>query len=312
MAQSTSIEWTDASSNLLKYRDQDGKIVWACAKTSPGCAHCYAETLAHRYGKGGPFTMAEVKKVTPFFDDKEAGRLLRSKKLAGKRVFIDDMTDLFGEWVPDEIIDKHFALFALRPDVVFQVLTKRADRMAAYVQKRGYKAYNNARLETEQWPARNVWLGFSAEDQQRFNDRAHCAAQIIRDGWTVFVSAEPLLGPIVMHGRENNVIVNHWLKNGDHPGISWVIIGGESGAGARPMNVQWARDLVGQCKAAGVACFVKQFGSRPFSATDRISYRGNTEKMPDGFSRYLNDRKGGNPEEWPEDLRVRQFPEVKA
>src|SRR5690606_19738715 len=99
MSQATSIEWTDYSENLIRYRDADGRDVWACVKCSDGCKHCYSESLAHRFQRGKPFTAANMKVVTPYFDDARAAKLLRSRKLSGKRVFIGDMTDVFGEWV---------------------------------------------------------------------------------------------------------------------------------------------------------------------------------------------------------------------
>jgi protein gp37 len=203
--QETGIEWCDFSSNLLKYRDNaTNKVVWACVKCSPGCAACYAETLAHRYGRGGPYSLQQTRKVTPFFDMDETKKILRSKKIGGARIFIDDMTDLFGEWVPDEIIDKHFALFALRPDVTFQVLTKRPERMAKYLEFAGRKGLvSNAAWRMQppadedprfRWPLPNVWLGTSCENQATADERIphllKCPAAIR------FLSCEPLLGPI--------------------------------------------------------------------------------------------------------------------
>lgn len=175
----TKIEWCDVSANLLKYRDtRTGERVWACQKVSDGCKHCYAEAIAKRFKRGGPFDAAAMKHVEPYFDEGEAMRLLRSKKLAGKRVFVDDMTDLFGDWVPDEIIDRHFAVFALRPDVTWMVLTKRPERMAEYqrpigqVMRRDFVWAAMRRLTDrasqqgpDQWPLPNVWLGTSVEDQ---------------------------------------------------------------------------------------------------------------------------------------------------
>ena len=84
--QKTTIEWTDFSASLLKYRDRDGRTVFGCVKTSAGCANCYAEAIALRFKKGGPFTKANMAGLTPFFDEVEAGKVLRSKKLTGKRM----------------------------------------------------------------------------------------------------------------------------------------------------------------------------------------------------------------------------------
>src|SRR5262245_8975140 len=123
--QPTSIQWTDYTSNPIKYRRKsDGKTVWGCVKVSPGCAHCYAEAIALRFDRGKVFNAANMEELEPFTDEDELRTLLTSKKLSGKRVFVGDMTDVFGEWIPDKMLDRLFAVFALRPDVTFQVLTK--------------------------------------------------------------------------------------------------------------------------------------------------------------------------------------------
>jgi protein gp37 len=135
----TSIEWTDLIANPLKHRDnKTGAVVWACVKTSPGCAHCYSEAIAHHYDRGGPFTRSKLDGLTPFLDTKELRHLLNAKTIGGKPVagskcFLGDMTDVFGEWVPNELLDRLVAAIAMRPDVTFQILTKRADRMRAYL-----------------------------------------------------------------------------------------------------------------------------------------------------------------------------------
>ncbi len=95
--------------------------------------------------------------------------------------------------------------------------------------------------------------------------------------------------------------------------IDWIIVGGESGQGAREHDIAWSREIIAQCKEAGVYVFEKQIGSAPYSAIDRISYKGRKAPHPhNGFWRYLNDRKGGDWSEWPEDLRVREFPGVRT
>lgn len=337
VGQATSIEWTDFSSNPLRYRDAAGKVVWACAKVSAGCAHCYSEAIAHRYRKGGPFSLAQVKKVTPFIDEKECRRLLTSRKLSGKRVFIGDMTDVFGEWLPFEMLDRLFAVFALRPDVTFQILTKRPERMSEYLnagrgpsnafgwhfsdaqrrvkaeadeiaedlRRRGVDAsnWNNA------WPLPNVWLGTSCEDQEAADKRIYHLRTI--DAVVRFISCEPLLGPIrLQHGFEfdgkGGMREREYLRSPGSRCINWVIIGGESGPGARPCNIDWIRSLIAQCKAAQVPCFVKQLGSRPYYGDvvrPGCSVRVADEPLD------LTDRKGGDPAEWPADLNVREFPD---
>lgn len=170
------------------------------------------------------------------------------------------------------------------------------------------------------WPTvfHNIHLGFSAESQECFDRRAVLMAPLMRAGWTVFVSAEPLLGPLVVQGWDGTVQRN-WLHGPDGPGIRWLIAGGESGTDARTCRVEWLRSLRDQCRGAGVAFFCKQLGSNATSTlpdgetwpghdgpTSRVQFSG------DGFGNYrvsgLKDRKGGTPDEWPEDLRVREFP----
>jgi protein gp37 len=267
----TGIEWCDLSANPLKYRDKrTGEVVWGCVKKSPGCAHCYAEQLAKRYGRGGAFTKAEMEHLDPFLDEAELRKMLTAKTVggvavSGSRCFVGDMTDVFGEWVPDALLDRLFAVFALRPDVTWQVLTKRADRMAAYLDKNwmsnggwsrcGVVAARCCEMNGESasewpkyahvanrtWPLRNVWLGVSVEDRKHGLPRIDVLRGI--PAAVRFLSVEPLLedlGPL------------------DLAGISWVIVGGESGPGSRPLDVAWVRSIVGQCKAASVPVFVKQ------------------------------------------------------
>lgn len=360
--QATGIEWTDFSANLLKYRDESGRVVWHCEKTSPGCAHCYSEAIAERFRKGGPFLPMVTPTVTPFFDEAEAAKILRSKKLAGKRVFVSDMTDLFGAWVPDEIIARHFAVFNLRPDVTFQVLTKRPERLWRFVgaPNAGEVVYDvafhlchglvaGAMIDgaPDVWPLPNVHLGVSVEDQTRADERI---PHLLRAPAAVrFLSCQPLLGPVDLtwwlgamcpdcKGRTTDDECHRcaglgWvgLPEGgcqDVSRIGWVIVGGESGPGARPCDVAWVRSLVGQCRAAGVPAFLKQLGGNvrdrndagfmgdPGDAWD-LEPIGQVEQNPDGvLEEYqgapvrirLRDRKGGEPSEWPADLRVREFP----
>lgn len=135
----TNIGWTDLSANPIKYRDKrTGKTVWACVKASPGCAHCYAEALALRWNRGSAFLRPNLEHIEPFVDTSELRDMLSPKKLPpGKRVFIEDMSDLFGDWVPSTLVDELLAVLAIRSDVTFQLLTKRADRMAEYFSGRG-------------------------------------------------------------------------------------------------------------------------------------------------------------------------------
>jgi protein gp37 len=137
----TSIEWTDYTTNLIRYRDPEGRSVHGCIKVSAGCANCYASAWSARGltgERGGAFTAKRQATLTPSFDEAEGKRILRTK-VTGKRVFVGDMTDVFGEWVPDALLDRMFAVFALRPDLTFQVLTKRPERMREYFPARGVR-----------------------------------------------------------------------------------------------------------------------------------------------------------------------------
>jgi protein gp37 len=281
----TTIAWTDHSINPIRFG-----VGHFCQKLSPGCANCYASDLQRRFGTpefkgtGGPLPMA-VNEQGPrgqslWLDESKLREVLRRKKPT--KYFWCDMTDLFGSWVPDEWIDACFRAMAETPQHIHQVLTKRAKRMRDYCSRR-WGTFDGKLYP----PPRNVWLGVSVEDQQRADERI---PRLCNTPAAVrFLSVEPLLGPVELRFLHL---------------IQWVIVGGESGHGARPCNVAWVRSIVRQCKAAGVSCFVKQLGSRRFDSFYRAGVADQRVT--------LRDRKGGDPEEWPEDLRVRDFPEEPA
>jgi len=308
------IEWTDYTSNPLRYRDPDGNIVHACIHKSGGCLHCYAEVMSKRWGrKGLPFTAENMKPLTPFLDEKELHHMLTYKPAAGKRCFVGDMTDIFGEWVPDELLWELFSVFALRSDVTWQVLTKRADRMMrllldneweskeggvpfwAMVEGCAQRRYHDRTGEDPSlWlavhgPLPNVWLGVSAEDQKNADERIPLLLQT--PAAVRFVSYEPALGPVEFDcGPGRSGPHRYFSVEVDHPEdqrLDWVIVGGESGPGARPFNIQWARVVVAQCQAAGVAVFYKQGGAS---------------------NKCAHDSKGGHFECLPSDLKIREFP----
>ncbi len=217
------IEWTDATWNPLT----------GCTKISPGCKNCYADRLARRLHAMGNRRYLNGFAVT-LHDD-----LLRAplRWRQPRRVFVNSMSDLFHEAVPDDFIRRVFDTMVTAHWHVFQVLTKRSQRLARLA-------------PTLPWPP-NVWQGVSVESQN-YTDR-------IRDLTTVpasvrFVSAEPLLGPIP-----------------DLPlsGVHWVIVGGESGGGRRPMAAEWVRQIRDQCIDEGVAFFFKQWGGRTPKAGGR-------------------------------------------
>lgn len=284
--QETSISWTDYSINLLKYRDAHGKIVWGCAKVSAGCTHCYSEALAKRWGRGKEFTAENMKSLTPFFDVEGARKLLRSKKVTGKKVFVSDMTDLFGEWVPDEIIDQHFAIFALRPDVTFQVLTKRAKRMRDYmidyingkrkigsalgemdslatrllVAKHGFGVEIGKRNGPPYGPPKHVHLGVSVEDQKNADERIRLLLET--PAAVRWASVEPLLAPVNL-----SPYLTKFMDCGcyaAHTRLDGIVIGGESGSGHRELPIESAINLARDAHREGVSVFFKQdSGPRP-------------------------------------------------
>lgn len=239
MPNKTTIEWTDFTSNPIRFRVKgSGERAWHCEKVSPGCAHCYAEGLElGRFGLGWPFTPAGGKDLEAYLDEDELKKILTMKPRepgrlgAGKprMIFIGDMTDIFGDWVPDVWLDKLFAVMALRPDLIFQVLSKRAHRMAEYFKDK--QRHNSIELAAEALkpgreamggkhilpllPLPNVWLGVSVEDQPRADERIphllRCPAAV---RW---LSCEPLLGPLDLdqprcekHDREFARVDEHY------------------------------------------------------------------------------------------------------
>jgi protein gp37 len=213
--------------------------------------------------------------------------------------FVNSMSDLFHEDVAWSLIEQVFDTMQAAPQHTFQVLTKRAENMRRFAE---YWAFHHSE------PLPNVWLGVSVEDQPRADERIPLLLQT--PAAVRFISAEPLLGPVDLDPWLYRVRVRPGLAcrayRGEPneeivPRLDWVIVGGESGPGARPTQVQWARSIVQQCAAARVPVFVKQLGAHPHG--DDGSDRPNV-----GNLLHLRDRKGGDMAEWPADLRVREFP----
>lgn len=316
MSAISSIEWTDRTWNPTR----------GCSVISPGCVNCYAMKQAHRFsGEGKAYEgLTKLTKAGPQWTGKirtvESALLEPLSWRKPALVFVNSMSDLFHEDVADEFIDKVFAVMALADRHTFQILTKRPERMRDYLSKPdgttdefriGGKVFKfpteaerritqrmhecewlprNGRSYprwANQWPLPNVWLGVSVENQH-FAD-ARIPELVNTPAAVRFLSLEPLLEHVDLMAE------SHFFRNFVH----WVIVGGESGPGARPTDLAWIRSIVQQCHAAGVACFVKQLGADPF------------ESYSDG-SRFvdvrLTDRKGGDIAEFPEELRVREFP----
>ena len=264
----TEIQWTDLTRNPIK-EASGGNY---CIPISPGCKNCYASLLNSRGtrfgGNGRRFGVRPEghPEMTLNIDMLESwARMTKPKK-----IFVGSMTDIFGEWVPDWMLFALFLAMAQSPFQTFQVLTKRPERAAEVI---GSWLRHVGR---GQLPA-NIWLGISAENQATYDERIkwlnRCLAQVR------FLSLEPLLGPINL---------------GDIKDVDWVIVGGESGPRARPLDLEWIWDILYQCRRAGVSAFIKQLGSH------WAKRRG------------AQHSKGGDPDEWPKALRVRMFPEVAS
>ncbi|SKT28769.1 DUF5131 family protein [Mycobacteroides abscessus] len=251
MGDKTGIEWTDATWNP----------VTGCDKVSPGCDHCYAETFAERWRgtEGHYFETGFDVQLRP---DKLDLPLRWTKP---RKVFVNSMSDLFHDRVPDEYIARVFAVMALAPQHTFQVLTKRHGRMRSLLSSHAFWArVGVAGLDRDVWLPQagvsldqhylpNVWLGVSAEDQKRADLRI--PALLDTPAAVRFISAEPLLGPIDLHADPIGKDSVFWIGR-----LDWVIVGGESGSGARPMHPWWAESLHRQCAAAGVPFLFKQWG----------------------------------------------------
>lgn len=233
MAQRSSIEWTEATWNP----------VTGCTQISPGCAHCYAKTFAERFEgvPGHPYEVGFAVTLRP--DRLEQPLQWRQSRL----IFVNSMSDLFHEEVPDSYIKAVFDVMAAAPWHQFQVLTKRAQRLAAL-------------SSSLKW-SENVWAGVSIENQRWTQRLAYLRAT---PAAVRFLSCEPLLGPLVLNLQ----------------GIDWVIVGGESGHRARRMNPDWARSIKEQCLSAGVPFFFKQWGA--FSAAGRQQNKKANGRLLDG------------------------------
>lgn len=357
----SAIEWTDVTWNPVR----------GCSIVSKGCTNCYAMKQAHRFsGPGGPYEgLTTLTNGGPVWtgDARLVPELLDAplKRKKPRRVFVNSMSDLFHEDVPDAFIDQVFGVMAITTRHTYQILTKRSARMRDYIRSRTEMAMDEqcrkagqlmgapdcisdasvaARRRTNDrgydncgplWPLENVWLGVSVEDQAAADERIPLLLET--PAAVRFVSAEPLLGPVDFtsvewpekRGHRVDVLrAGYWNAEGwryggpsaalgaprglftnhsDMSRIDWVIVGGESGPGARPCDVAWIRSIVEQCKAASVPVFCKQLGALPYNSGGDV--KPGDELIASIVCRVaLTDGKGGDPSEWPADLRVREMP----
>lgn len=282
MAENSKIEWTDHTFNPWE----------GCQKVSPGCDHCYAETRNARYGGGtapnwGP---KAPRRKTSRANWRKPVKWNAAAAEAGEQrlVFCASLADVFDNAVPQEWREELWALIRATPNLTWQLLTKRQQNIEKMLPADWGDGYPN------------VWLGTTVENQESADQRIPvllAVPAVLR-----FLSCEPLLGPLDVYGgdadpRLGGVVAGRGLSltqyweadgSGPFPGIDWVICGGESGPGARPMHPDWARSLRDQCAAAGVPFFFKQWGDwHPFG-----------EVLPDGTTNLIS--KGKRSGEWHE------------
>jgi protein gp37 len=319
------ISWTDATWNPIR----------GCSRVSEGCRNCYAERTAIRYATphkfaGGDQSIA-VNRAGPYyglvkstssgprwtgevrFVEEALDLPVRWKK--PRRIFVNSMSDLFHEKVEAGWIVSIFDVMRRCPQHTFQILTKRAELMRDWM---AVSIYGRD-------PLPNVWLGVSVENQETADERIPLLLQT--PAAVRWVSYEPALGPAdftrwLKVKRSDaplafrQIAVNNVFAAESSIGLDWIVVGGESGGpGARPFDLAWARSTIAQCRAAGVPVFCKQLGS--FPVWDGCGLVANNPPGPTvhdaAFGRemtwlLLRDRKGGDPQEWPSDLRVREFP----
>lgn len=314
----TKIEWTNKTWNPVR----------GCAVVSEGCRNCYAmnfatrfvkqgepyEGLAYRNESGAHWT-GGVRLIEAHLEDP-----LRWKRPA--RVFVNSMSDLFHESIPNGWIDRIFGVMGDCSELkghVFQVLTKRPERMLEYMKTRARKAWNAPRINRSSFPPSNIWLGVSVEDQESADERIPLLLQT--PAAVRWISAEPLLGPVnlasikcvgagyvdALTGRGHDGVAP---DDSAGSSLDWIVVGGESGPRARVMRVEWAHEIIRQCQAASVPVFMKQVGRWPSGDPDEFVTTGDTwanNDESDGGP-ILRSKKGGDPSEWPTYLRVREFP----
>lgn len=257
----TKIEWTHGLNGMV---GRTWNPVAGCTVISPGCTNCYAMRMAARINKMTPGShyegLTKIVNGNPVWTGKtaKAPDHIFTAPLKWKKpslVFVNSMSDLFHDDMPDEWIDRVFDIIEKTPQHIYQVLTKRPIRMRDYMKGR----YGQHRQK-------NLWLGVSVEDQYRADERIPLLLDT--PAAVRFISAEPLLDGVnfnqYLHDSDCSIL-SHEVCTCCEPReecIDWVIIGGESGPGKRPVDLRWMRSIRDQCQAAGVPLFVKQIDKR--------------------------------------------------
>jgi protein gp37 len=284
MGSKSEIQWTDSTWNPIT----------GCSKVSPGCANCYAEELSLRRGwSQQPWTPEHAAENVVLHPERLDMPL---HWRAPRRVFVNSMSDLFHELVPSAFINEVWRMMFNTPRHTYQVLTKRPERLRAWTQ--GKAAAAGWPID-EIWPA-HIWIGTSVENQHWADVRV----PILLDTPAAvrFLSCEPLLGPVSLDRWLGLLPGNEWdclcadispvdrpciccegrYELGQRSGLSWVIVGGESGPHYRPMHLDWARTLRNQCLAGGISFFFKQVGGRTPKAGGRELDGRTWDEFPGG------------------------------
>jgi protein gp37 len=299
MAQKTNITWTESTWNPIS----------GCTRISDGCLNCYIERtppfrIEHRRFDGPNIGATTGVRLHP-------GRLGQPSGWRKPRmVFVCSLADLFHAEVPSSSIAEVWAEMSLSPQHTFQVLTKRHGRMRALLRSGDFwELVSAARillgakpLPNETRALLNVWLGVTAESQQWAETRI----PVLLDTPAVvrWVSAEPLLSPLDLTCCGGvNALGRDWTPTTgtSHPLLDWVVVGGESGGGARPLDLEWVRGVVTQCQDATVPVFVKQLGA-VWARDTRVG----------GVSVARYDKAGSDMSNWPAGLRIREYPQLSG
>lgn len=304
MAETTAIAWADATFNP-----------WiGCQAISPGCDHCYAEAYAKRVGRdfANRTRTSEAYWREPYKWDRRA-------RESGKpwRVFCASLADVFDNDVPQEWRLDLWDLIRLTPNLQWMLLTKRIGNARAFLPAE-WTMYGSS------WPS-NLWLGITVVNQEEADRDIPKLLSI--NARIRFLSIEPQLGRVDLcetFGMWWNSTMNCWEGSSDMPfnnrhgqgGIDWVINGGESGHHARQFDLAWARTLRNTCRVAGAAFFMKQLGRKPIAIGGAqpgpqwmdTTMHPHPDKRPPYWVGMLRHPAGADPAEWPEDLRVQEFP----
>ncbi len=288
------IEWTDETWNPIV----------GCSKVSPGCKNCYAIRDAHRMAGNPNLKISSVYEGLTARNGEAAANWTGQVKFIEQRlslplywssprmVFVNSMSDLFHEDVQFAVIEKIFEVMMHAGLHTFQVLTKRPRRMYDFWQW----CKDNHLYLADHWPLPNVWLGVSVENQEYANERIPWLLKI--PAAIKFLSCEPLLERVDI----SIFLATGWTELPYDDIVNWMIVGGESGPNARSSDIDWFDTVIRQCQAAEIPVFMKQLGNHP----QYLSVE-NGELI---YRQWPVTGKGGDPEEWPEFLRIRQFPEV--